>query len=157
MDAGACGCGVEENAGQRTSMVCDSGALVGREVDGGIGVPGGDDGESLGGDDWAEALSEGESNVFFDGVVRQMGAGVGSAMGGIEKDEIAVEGWKSFRGSGRGSGGLGLSRDGRCGRDLRWRRRLCEASGGAQQERACDLEDKSMDRRHGSWGVRVRL
>jgi hypothetical protein len=103
---------MEQDAGQRTSMVCDSGALVGREVDSGIGVAGGDDCESLGGDDWTEALSEGEGNVFFDGVVRQMGAGVWSAMRGIEEDEIAVEGGKSLRGS--GGGGLRLSCGGRC-------------------------------------------
>jgi hypothetical protein len=90
-------------------MVCGSGALIGEKTGGRVGVAGRDDGESLGGDCWAEALSEGESDVFFERIVRQVGSGVRASVCGIEEDEVAIEGGEGLR---RGRCRL---RSGRCG------------------------------------------
>ena len=101
VDAGAGGRGVEEDAGKRANVVGSPGALVGGEVGGRVGVSGGDDGESLGRDDWAEALGEAEGDTLFGCVIWQVSAGVGAAVRGVEQDEVAVEGGERSRRSGR--------------------------------------------------------
>jgi hypothetical protein len=136
-------------------MVCYSCTLVGREVDRGVGIAGGNDGEALGSDNGAEALGECQGDIFFHGIVGEMGARVGGAVRGIDEDEIAIKGRESLRS--RGGAGRWLGGWRRCRGGLRCRRRLCEGNGCAQKDRARGLEDKSIDRRHGSWGVRVRL
>lgn len=96
MNAGASGGCVKQDAGEWTGMICDSGTLVGRKIDRGIGVARGDDGESLGRDDGAQTLREGEGHILFDRIVREVGAGIWPAVGWIEEDEIAVEGREGF-------------------------------------------------------------
>ncbi len=70
--------------------------MFGGEV--GVGVVGGDDGEAGGGEEGLEAGGEGLGDVFFDGVVGELGAGVVAAVGGVEEDDVA--GWLG------GGGGL---------------------------------------------------
>ena len=116
MDAGAAGGGMEEDAGGGSGVVGLAGALVWREGVGGVCVAWGDDGEVGDGERGAEARGEGEGEIFFEDVVGELGSGVGAAVGGIEKDEVAV-------GGGWGGGGsLGVEVD-------------------AQNEGGCGLED----------------
>jgi hypothetical protein len=89
MNAVAAGGGVEDEAGGGMGVVGDLGALVGGEGDGGVGVAGGDHREAAGGEESAEAASEGQGHVFFKDIVGEMSAGVGASVTGIEEDDGA--------------------------------------------------------------------
>lgn len=89
MNAVAAGGGVEDEAGGGANAVGDLGALVGREWNGGVGVAGGDDGETVGGEKSAEAGGEGEGEVFFEEVVGEVGSGIRTSVCGVEKDDDA--------------------------------------------------------------------
>jgi len=92
VNAGAAGGGVEDEAGGGVGVVADLGALVGGEGDGRIGVAGGDDGKAAAGEGGAEAGGEGEGKIFFEKVVGEVGAGVGTSMSGVEEDRGARDG-----------------------------------------------------------------
>lgn len=99
MDAGAAAGGVQNEAEVGVIVVGDLRALVGGEGCGGVGGAGGDDGEVSRGEQSAQAVVEGEGNVFFELVVGQARARVRAAVGGIEQDESAG-------GTGNDGGGL---------------------------------------------------
>ncbi len=122
MDAGAAGGGVDDEAGGGFGVIGDAGALVGGEV--GVGVVGGDYGEAGGTEERAETGGEGQGEIFFHGVVGEVGSGVGASVGGVEEDDGADgfgrlwdgEGLLQWRCGGwlcglRGGLSLGLGRD----------------------------------------------
>jgi hypothetical protein len=81
----------------------------GREV----GVAGEDDGEALRGEQRSEALGEGEGDGLLGEIGGDLASGIGASVGGIEEDEVEVEG--GLRGgfvsgcAGFGLGGCGLA------------------------------------------------
>ena len=135
MDAGAAAGGVQGEADGGAGVVGDFGALVGGEESGGIGGAGGDNGEVSGGEQGAEAVGEGQGDVFFEEIVAEMGSGVGAAVGGVEQDEGA---------GGRGWGGFGLRGEGDHQRGL-WSLRLGGGLRGGQGREAAEDEQDDGD------------
>ena len=89
MDAVAAVGGVEDKAGGGMGVVGNLRALVGGEGDDGVGVASGDYGEAAGGEEGSETGGEGQGDIFFDEVVREVGAGIWAAVGGVEEDDGA--------------------------------------------------------------------
>lgn len=84
MDADAGVGGVEDDAGRGVGMVSDAGA--GSHGDVGIAGAGHDDGNSVGEEQGAQVLSQGERDGFFVESWRELCAEVGAAMGRVEDD-----------------------------------------------------------------------
>jgi hypothetical protein len=77
---------VEDKAEAGVTLVGDLGALVGGEGDGGVGLAGGEDGETCCGEDGTEAVGEGEGEVFFEEIVWEVGSGIGASVSGVQED-----------------------------------------------------------------------
>ena len=92
VDAVAAVGGVEDKASGGMGVVGNLRALVGGEGDGGVGVAGGDYGEAAGGEESSETGGEGQGDIFFDEVVREVGARIRASMGGVEEDDGAGSG-----------------------------------------------------------------
>ena len=138
---------MNQDAGQWACVIGGSGALVGCEPRGGVGVSSGNDGETLSGEYRTQALREGEGYVLLECIVRKMSARVRAAVRGVEQDEIAVEGGKRLGRSG--------SYELRLGRRGRWsglgHRGLRETGCCAQNEGGRGLESEGADSFHGEW------
>jgi hypothetical protein len=99
-----------------TAMVGDAGSLIGGEF--GVCIPGGEEGEASSGEEGLDAGGESEGDVLFEDAVRELGSGVGAAVGGVEEDKASVDGWLRLRWDWngdlrlrRGLRGLGVSRE----------------------------------------------
>ena len=125
MQAGAGGRGVEDDAGDGVGAVGDFGALIGGERNGGVGVAGGSYGEVGGRESGTQFEGEGQGDIFLEDTIAKGCAGIGTAVGGVEEDEVVIEGGCGAQraaarawGSGSGAAGFGAARGGkrnRCG------------------------------------------
>lgn len=109
MDAGAAAGGMKDDAGEGVGVVGEAGALIGGGRLGGgdgsagqgggggecLALAGGKDGDAEGIELKAEAVREGEGDVFLEGLVgcgavgAETGASVVSTVRGVKEDELA--------------------------------------------------------------------
>jgi hypothetical protein len=84
---------VEEDAGERVDVIGGSSTLVGGEWRGfgGIGVAGGNYVESGGGEHGTQTRGEGQGDLLLGEAFRETCAGVQSAVGWVEDDDVAVQ------------------------------------------------------------------
>ena len=87
VNAGAALAGVQAEADSGVGVVGDFRAVV--EINGRIGLARGDDLDAASGEQGAEADAEGEVDGFFELAAVEVGAGVVTAMGGVEDDNEA--------------------------------------------------------------------
>jgi hypothetical protein len=149
VNARACRRSMQHKAGKWTHMVRRPRPLICGHHITGLRVAGGDDGKTLRGERWTQALGKGECHVFLDGTVCQLRTSIWAAVRRVDHDQIAVKArqrlWQCrlWR--------LGLS----CGlRRCRLSWRLRDAVRGAQKHCGRGLQDGEAGFCHGSWGVR---
>ena len=95
VNTAAAGGGVDDDAGDRSGVVGYPGAVV--EGEGGgwvwlVVLAAGEDAEAVLRQQRAQTDGEGERDILFENLTVEMSAGVLAAVGGIEKDQRAVEG-----------------------------------------------------------------